>query len=333
MKRVNHFLHVEWGGDSHAGRHAEDPDRIISAIATGGGTDERGLDYRLTGGQSRASKDGDWSESYICNLFDWHLKEQETMDWLTGTAQWVFKDFATPLRPENPVPRMNQKGLVERDLTPKEGYYVFQSYWAAAPMIHIYGHSFPVRWGTPTEKKVIKVYSNCPEVELFVNGRSAGKRKRSSQDFPAAGLRWLTRLRPGWNELRAVGQGPGPAGTEVTDRLRFQYQTARWDKPARLTLALVAEKAAEVTVEARLVDARGVLCLDARNPVRFDLAGDAEARLLDNLGTASGSRLVQLANGRARISLARTRNAAVVSVGSEGLPSAFLTLRPAGRPA
>jgi len=31
----------------------------------------------LTGGQTRASKDGDWSETYICNLFDWHLKEQE----------------------------------------------------------------------------------------------------------------------------------------------------------------------------------------------------------------------------------------------------------------
>ena len=51
------------------------------------------------------------------------------MDWLTGTAHWPFKDFSTPLRPENPVPYVNQKGVVERDLTPKEAYYVFQSYW------------------------------------------------------------------------------------------------------------------------------------------------------------------------------------------------------------
>ena len=328
MKRVNHFLHVEWGGDSHAGRHAEDPDRIISAIATGGGTDERGLDYRLTGGQSRASKDGDWSESYICNLFDWHLKEQETMPWLTGTAQWVFKDFATPLRPENPVPRMNQKGVVERDLTPKEGYYVFQSYWAAAPMVHIYGHSFPVRWGAPNEQKVLKVYSNCPEVELFINGRSAGTKKRNSQDFPAAGLRWQSTLRPGWNELRAVAR---VAGKEVTDKIRFQYQTAKWEKPARLTLALLAEKGTEATVEARLLDGKGVLCLDARSAVRFDVAG--EGTLLDNLGTASGSRVVQLANGRAKISLSRSRNQDVVSVSGEGLPPAFLTLKAMRRPA
>jgi hypothetical protein len=35
--------------------------------------------------------------------------------------------------------RVNQKGLVERDLTLKEGYFVFQSYWAEKPMVHIYG--------------------------------------------------------------------------------------------------------------------------------------------------------------------------------------------------
>ena len=44
--------------------------------------EEKNRAYLLTGGQTRASKDGDWSETYICNLFDWHLKEQETMDYL-----------------------------------------------------------------------------------------------------------------------------------------------------------------------------------------------------------------------------------------------------------
>lgn len=64
MQKVNHFIHMEWGG-------------------------------------------GDWSETYICNLFDWHLKEQETMPLLTGSAQWIFKDFSTPERPENPIPKVN----------------------------------------------------------------------------------------------------------------------------------------------------------------------------------------------------------------------------------
>jgi beta-galactosidase len=137
MKKVKHFLHVEWGGDSHARRHAEDPDRALAKIKGDGTTDERAGDASLIGGAARVSKDGDWSESYICNLIDWHLKEQETMPWLTGTAYWPFKDFSTPVRPDNPVPYVNQKGVVERDFNKKESYYVFQSYWTVKPMLHI----------------------------------------------------------------------------------------------------------------------------------------------------------------------------------------------------
>ena len=242
------------------------------------------------------STDGDWSESYICNLFDWHLKEQETMPQLTGAAQWVFKDFATPLRPENPVPRVNQKGLVERDLTPKEAYYVFQSYWSDKPMIHLYGHSWPVRWGEAGEQKMVKVYSNCPEVELFVNGQSAGVRKRNSQNFPAAGLRWSVALQAGKNSLRAVGRRDG---IEVVDEIEFEYQTQPWGKPAKLELAVVGRDGDAATIEATLRDEQGVLCLDARNMVRFGVTGDAT--LMDNLGTSTGSRVVQLYNGKARI--------------------------------
>ena len=124
MQQVKHFFHAEWGGDCHARRHAEDPFINLDKIEAGKGADERAGDASLYGGNARASKDGDWSESYMVRLIDWHLKEQETMDWLTGAAYWPFKDFSTPVRPENPVPYVNQKGVVERDLTPKETYYL-----------------------------------------------------------------------------------------------------------------------------------------------------------------------------------------------------------------
>lgn len=322
MKKVNHFLHVEYGGDSHARRHSENPDQILSKIAAGQGTDERGLDYLLTGGIARASSDGDWSESYICNLFDWHLKEQETMDWLTGAAQWIFKDFATPLRPDNPVPRVNQKGVVERDLTIKEGYYVFQSYWAEKPMIHIYGHSWQTRWGDRNESKMIKVYSNCSNVELFLNGVSLGTKKRSSQDFPAAGLRWLAPFKEGENHLKAVGR---KNGAEAIDEIKFDYQTQKWDEPAKFVLEETKRNGDILTVQARLLDKNGVLCLDARNSVRFGLTGDG--KLLDNLGTSTGSRKVELYNGRAVISILGNGGASVVSVRAKGVPTAFLSVK------
>ena len=323
MKKVDHFLHVEWGGDSHARRHAEDPDRNIAKVATGGGTDERGLDFLRSGGQNRASKDGDWSESYICNLFDWHLKEQETMDWLTGTAQWVFKDFCTPLRPDNPVPRMNQKGVVERDLTPKEGYYVFQSYWTEKAMVRLYGHSWPIRWGAPGEAKMVKVYSNCPSAELFVNGVSQGSRQRKSQDFPAAGLRWMVKLRPGPNKLKVVARAKN--GATVTDEIEQRYQTQSWGKPARLVLESAGRSGDVATVRVRCLDAKGVLCLDARNVIRFGLTGDG--RLLDNLGTSTGSRQVELWNGMGQIALAMNRGQSVVSVSAKDLGTAFVTIK------
>jgi len=321
IKSVPHFFHAEWGGDSHARRFSEDPEKFLHKVATGKGTAEVGNAYKPKGGSARASKDGDWSESYIGNLFDWYLKEQEQMTNLTGTAQWIFKDFATPLRPENPVPRVNQKGLLERDGTPKEGYYIFQSYWAEQPMIHIFGHGWEVRWGRPDEAKLVKVFSNCGEAELFVNGVSAGVEHRNIADYPAAGLHWSVKLNEGTNTLRAVGRNHG---VEVRDEIQVGYQTATWGKPADLMFRQVAQSNDIAVIEARAFDKDGVPCLDAANLVRFDLTGDG--RLLDDLGTSTGSRAVQLYNGRAQISLRLSGSQVVASVASEGLPTRFLAI-------
>ena len=215
---------------------------------------------------------------------------------------------------------MNQKGLVERDFTPKEGYYVFQSYWAEKPMAHIYGHTWPIRWGDPGEQKLIKVYSNCETVELFVNEQSQGVKKRNSQDFPAAGLRWMVQLAPE-NHVRAVGRKGN--GT-VEDEIHFQYQTQKWGKPTQLRLRELNRNADTVTIETQLFDANGVLCLDARNQVRFGIAGDGT--LIDDLGTDTGARVVELYNGRAVTSLKRNGGKSEVSVSAKDIPTTFLEI-------
>lgn len=317
---VPRFIHIEWGADSHARRHSETPDKVNTQIKSGTGADERGLDYLPTGGIPRVSVDGDWSETYACNLFDWHLKVQESLDWLTGAAQWIFKDFTTPLRAENPVPRINQKGVVERDLTKKESYFVFQSYWADTPMIHIYGHTWPIRWGQPGEQKMVKVYSNCEEVELFLAGKSLGVKRRNSQDFPAAALRWTTEFPSGPVSLRAVGKR---AGKIVTDEIQFEYETRQSSTPARFQLKELSRSGNDVTVEALLVDQAGVPCLDSRAVVHFSAAGAGQ--MLDNLGTVGGSRVVQLANGRAWMTY-RTSGECVVGITADGVSPTFLRL-------
>lgn len=318
---VDRFLHVEWGGDSHAGRHSESPDDALSKVKKAESADERAGDASLYGGSARVSKDGDWSESYICNLIDWHLKEQETMPWLSGSAYWPFKDFSTPVRPDNPVPYMNQKGVIERDFTKKEAFYVFQSYWTDKLMAHIYGHSFPVRWGNAGETRMVKVYSNADEAELFLNEISQGIKKRNSQDFPAAGLRWMVNYQEGKNVIKVIAK----LGKEtVTDEITQEYQTAKWTKPAKLVLQKIVDVDGRITIEAKLLDANNVLCLDAKNYVEFGLIGDG--KLIDNQGTSSGSRKVQLYNGRATISLNTNSGKSVVSVKSECISTVFLNL-------
>lgn len=328
VEETERFLHVEWGADSHAGRHSEDPYATILALRSDSSADERAGDFLLTGGDVRASRDGDWSETYFCDLIDWHLKEQENMPWLTGAAQWVFKDFCTPLRPENPVPYVNQKGVVTRDLQPKESYYVFQSHWSREPVLRIYGHSWKRRWGAPGEKRMVRVYSNCSEVELFLNGISQGKRLRDSQDFPAAGLRWEVAFEPGQNTLEATGLHPKG---EITDKICLHYETEPWGEPDHLHLECVEISGDLATLEATILDAQGRLCLDSRIEVCFGLLGNSS--LIENLGTPWGSRRVQVANGVARIS-ARLSAKAIARVSTKAgirSPEAWCEIHPEGQ--
>lgn len=302
MQTHPRFLHAEWGGDSHAGRHSEGPfDGIVAA-----------------------DRNGDWSESYIVRLFDWHLKEQAAMPELTGAIFWTFKDFSTPLRPRNPIPYVNQKGVVQRDGTPKESYYVFQSYWSREPMVHIYGHGWPVRWGESGESKEILVYSNCDEVELLVNGVSCGRRKRDTQDFPAAGFHWNVALREGANRIEAVAR---KGRVELRDTIDWEYTTARWGAPAQLRLTVKHDEEETALVEAELLDAAGLRCLDATDFIRF--TSTDPAALLRNRGTAEGSAYIQVANGRAAIRVRKSAVPQVVCAGCDrkSVAPAFICLQ------
>jgi beta-galactosidase len=323
-ERVKHMIHMEWGAEAHARRHSENPDELFN-LEVGRLSPPLGRAYEVaapsSGRGTQYALYGDFSETYACNLFDWYLKTQELLPWFVGSAQWIFKDFSTPKRPDNPVPRVNQKGLLERDMTKKEGYYVFQSYWAKKPMAHIYGHSWLVRWGTAGEVKTVKVFSNCPSAELFLNGKTLGVRQRDSQNYPAAGLHWMIPFLAGKNHLRVVAtQG----SATVTDEIEFLYQTERWGEPASFRMKEIARHGDVVTVQAQLVDVKGVRCLDARNRVRFALNGAGS--LCDNLGTSTGSRVVELYNGCAEISINRGVGSCSITLDADKLPATTLTI-------
>ena len=205
---------------------------------------------------------------------------------------------------------------------------MFQSYWTEKPMAHIYGHSWPIRWGDRGDLKEVLVYSNCDEAELFVNGISQGVRKRNSQDFPAAGLRWNCEYNEGENHLKVVAR---KGKTVVVDEITQAYETRKWGKEARIEVSASDCSDGIAQIDVRLVDEQGVPCLDSRKYFRFSLVGTGS--LIVNQGTASGSKLVQACNGSGRIRL-RTktnseRNASarnIVCISVEGLEPAFVEL-------
>jgi beta-galactosidase len=319
--KVDHFIHMEWGASHHSLRHSENPEKDLENIVVGKGVDERDGDATLYGGHARVSRDGDWTTTYACNLIDWHLKEQEKMGWLTGTAYWPFKDFSTPVRPENPIPYVNQKGVVERDLTLKESYYVFQSYWTDKLMAHIYGSTWPVRWGDKGEKKLVKVYSNCEEAELFLNGQSMGVKKRDTQNYPAAGLHWNVVFKTGENQLSVIAT---KGDKIIKDELTLHYETRQWGTPQTIDFSQNQVESGVTEIEVVVRDENGVICLDAKNWVEFDYVGTG--KMLADMGTSNGSRKIQLANGRAFIRVQQKEGLGVLKVAIENLEPKLISI-------
>ncbi len=317
INSVNHFLHVEWGADSHMNRFSENPNCELNNIKMGMGTDERSNEASLFGGISRVSKDGTWSENYACDLFDWTLKEQFDIPNLTGTAFWPFKDFSTPLRKDNPIPYINQKGVVQRDLTKKEVFYVVQSYWSNTPMLRLFGHQWKIRWGELLEEKEFRVYSNCQKVELFLDGKSLGIKERNISNFPATGFRWKSQLEEGKHNLKAIAYSNNNI---LSDEYSFYYQCKKWGIPKKINSKFIEENN-KFFWEIEVVDSTNIRCLDFREKVNF--SSTFPSPLVTNMGTSTGSKVIECANGRSIIELNNTGIGSILSAYIEGLPICY----------
>lgn len=131
-----------------------------------------GSDRRLHTTEGRAF---DFSMEYQQTYVEHYLPFIEEKEWISGCTYWNFIDFNVAARQES-MPRVNNKGLFYNDRTPKDVVYYFKSMWRKdIPVLRIASRDWKVRVGKEGETQQIKFYSNLPEVELFVNGESAGK--------------------------------------------------------------------------------------------------------------------------------------------------------------
>jgi len=291
-----HFLHAEYGGSSHLGRHTENP------ITGEGKIQSDGWEEAIVQTDvANIAQIGDWSENYIVDLFDWHLRISENDPTFVGNIQWAFKDFGTPLRPENAIPYMNQKGLVDREGNPKDAFYVFKSYWSDVPFTYIESHTWTERQGPKDKARDLSVYSNCPEVELFLNGESLGTKKRDTKAFPAAGLNWEVNFKEGKNTLISIGKTKNYK--EVKDALTLNYRFTKNGKAKGLKLDYKTLDDRTYLITATAIDSKGLRCLDYEERVYFQCLSGGET--FKSLGTPTGSESIEMANGKASIKVMR----------------------------
>ncbi len=135
------------------------------------------------------------------------------------------------------------------------------------------------------------------------------------------GFRWNVVFNVGENLIKVIAR---KGKITVTDEIKQNYQTEKWSKPALMTLNKIAEKNDIATIEVKLFDVNKIMCLDARNVAQFGLIGNGQ--LLYNLGTSSGSKKVELQNGRAIMRIKLNGGENVANVKCEGIPTIFCEL-------
>ncbi|WP_199880292.1 glycoside hydrolase family 2 protein [Flammeovirga pacifica] len=293
IQDYNHFFHMEYGGSSHLGRHTENPITGEGVIQADHWEEEvNQIEVKSI------SKIGDWSENYIVDLFDWYLSVSETHPDFVGNAQWAFKDFGTPLRPENDIPYMNQKGLLDRAGNPKDAFYVFKSYWSDEPFSYIESHTWTERSGKKGRPRNVCVYSNNAKVEFFHNGKSQGIKQRNIKEFPACGLNWDIQFEEGENKLFCIGYDENEV--EVSrDSMVVNYSFEKAGTPYEIQLSTQLMENGRYLLIAVTRDKEGRRCLDYEERVYFQCLNGGE--LIQNQGTPNGSASIKMANGKAVI--------------------------------
>ena len=125
-------------------------------------------------------RQGDYTEEYQAYYHEELIKQLFTRKYIWATHVWNMFDFGADARAEGGENGQNHKGLITMDRKyKKDAFYAYKAWLSDEPFVHLCGKRYIDRVEDTTK---ITVYSNQPEVELFVNGESVGK-KTSAEHF------------------------------------------------------------------------------------------------------------------------------------------------------
>ena len=124
---------------------------------------------------------GDYTEEYQAYYHEELIKQLYSRPYIWATHVWNMFDFGADARNEGGENGQNHKGLVTFDRKyKKDSFYAYKAWLSDDPFVHICGKRYVDRVEDVTK---VTVYSNLPEVELFANGVSLGKKKSAEHFF------------------------------------------------------------------------------------------------------------------------------------------------------
>jgi beta-galactosidase len=233
---------------------------------------------------------------------DVEFSSQDRFPQVLGEFVWTGFDYIgepTPYfdarAPQDWPARSSYFGMVDLAGFPKDRFYLYKSQWTTAPMVHVLPHwNWEGREGQPIP---VMAYTNADEVELFLNGKSLGRKKRFSEpvELPVGPnvsqdgkflskyrLEWQVPYQPG--DLKAVAYRDGQQ--VAVDEVHTAGAPARVKlTPDRATIQADGEDLSFFTV--RVEDAKGNLCPMADNLVQFSVTGAGEIAAVDNGNAAT----------------------------------------------
>ena len=221
--------------------------------------------------------------SMKCSAYDnmhasWSSTHEETWDvvkhndFVGGQFIWTGFDYIGEPTPYSFPARSSYFGIIDLAGFPKDTYYLYQSEWTDQPVLHLFPHW---NWLEGQTIDMWCYYNQADEVELFINGKSQGVRRKA--DSHQYHVMWRVVFEPG--EVKVVAR---QNGKEVRQQV---IRTAGPPHHIRLTadrnvMDADGKSLAFVTVE--ILDKDGNLCPNAENQVFFDVKGNASIAGVDN---------------------------------------------------
>ncbi len=281
-----------WNYGRRYGRYRERyPDKPIIYSESASALSTRGFyELPLREGKKQYSKQLQ-VDSYDRNSASWSDiadREFELMErdsFVAGEFVWTGFDYLGEPTPYSKAARSSYFGIVDLCGIPKDRYYLYRSYWRPdTTTVHILPHwNWPDRIG---QNVPVYVYTNGDSAELFLNGKSLGRKTKAKEITDKSYYGVIDKYRLCFNdvnyqpgELKAVAYKNGKEIGQAVMRTAGKPAKIRLT-PDRDKLFASGEDLCYVLVE--VLDANDTLCPLADNLIKFKIAGPAEIAGIGN---------------------------------------------------